>query len=93
MHFFAFGFYFFFEILLFAGMTNLTQGLKVEEKGREAPIGLKEIKLMSQIDLKSGKKVKPVVEERDQWSSPLDFIISMIAYAVGLGESRENDKA
>uniref|UniRef100_A0A0R3RKM4 Transporter n=1 Tax=Elaeophora elaphi TaxID=1147741 RepID=A0A0R3RKM4_9BILA len=65
-------------------MTNLTESLKADEKGRDVSIGFKEIKALTDNNVKSKKRAKSITE-RDQWSGPFDFIMSMIAYAVGLG--------
>lgn len=75
------------EMKLSAGMTNLTEGLKVNEKERDASMDFEEIKTMTDCNARIKKKVKSKVAERDQWSDPFDFIVSMIAYAVGLGKS------
>ncbi|VDM91539.1 unnamed protein product, partial [Litomosoides sigmodontis] len=66
-------------------MTNLTEGLKVNEKERDASVDFKKTKTMTDCNTKIKKKVKSKIIERDQWSGPFDFIVSMIAYAVGLG--------
>uniref|UniRef100_A8P2C8 Sodium:neurotransmitter symporter family protein 3, putative n=1 Tax=Brugia malayi TaxID=6279 RepID=A8P2C8_BRUMA len=67
-------------------MTSLTEGLKADEKDRDMSISFEEKKSMPENADKSRKKKKSMTTERDQWSGPLDFIMSMIAYAVGLGK-------
>lgn len=74
-------------------MTNLTEGLKVVEKDAEKEAAYKDIKLVPNDGTACEvikKKKKPAATERDQWSGPLDFIMSMIAYAVGLGKFSES---
>ncbi|VIO94051.1 Sodium:neurotransmitter symporter family protein 3, putative [Brugia malayi] len=72
-------------IELISSMTSLTEGLKADEKDRDMSISFEEKKSMPENADKSRKKKKSMTTERDQWSGPLDFIMSMIAYAVGLG--------
>uniref|UniRef100_A0A1I8EY42 Transporter n=1 Tax=Wuchereria bancrofti TaxID=6293 RepID=A0A1I8EY42_WUCBA len=69
----------------YPSMTSLTEGLKADEKDRDMSISFEEKKSMPENADKSRKKKKSMTTERDQWSGPLDFIMSMIAYAVGLG--------
>lgn len=70
-------------LFLFKGITNLTDGFEngKDNKGNDSS---NEIRVPSGLELKCQRR-RSRIPDRDQWSGPLDFIMSMIAYAVGLG--------
>ncbi|VDM93778.1 unnamed protein product [Onchocerca ochengi] len=66
-------------------MTDLIDGFKMVKKGKDASLKSTKTKSKSNNNHSSKEKSKSLTSERDQWSRPFDFIMSMIAYAVGLG--------
>ncbi|VDO60650.1 unnamed protein product [Onchocerca flexuosa] len=68
-------------------MTDLIDSFKMDKNGKDASVNSKKTKSKSNNNRSSKEKSKSLTSERDQWSRPFDFIMSMIAYAVGLGKS------